>query len=65
MASDQSKQTYTSPTPRPDASAGRIDRYFKTNRRLALEFLFPSCPHMYPRIHGPGSCLVFFRPQLP
>ena len=30
-------------------------QHSKTNQRLALEFLFPSCPLMDRQIHSPGS----------
>ena len=33
----------------------RSDRHFKTNHRLRLELIFPSCPLMDRQIHGPGS----------
>ena len=69
MASDQSKRTYiigwddcgSLPLRLKEMDGGlrpdRPDRHFKTNHRLklALESLYPSCPHMDRQIHGPGS----------
>ena len=58
MASDRSKRTYTScwdvcgslPLRLNEMDAGlepdRVDGHFKTNHRLALELVFPSCPLM-------------------